>query len=184
MRLFVDLSAQEESDLHGWVNMGLADPSFADHPYRIVLSERTRARFEQIAAQFASPPTGPVTPPPPTGEVDVQGIYHPYDAPVVFTLAPGHIVAFPLAVPGGVYATTNELYASAAEYSSDPALLQAAINITAGDLTGFSQGAQATVSCVVKPDNKIKPGSIAYYNVRLAEGFPLTRCRFSAGFPR
>lgn len=184
MKLTVDLSPQEQADLQGWVNLGLADPSFADHPYRIVLSERTRARFEQVAAQFALPPPMPPTPPPPEGEVAVMDIYRPYDPPVVFTLMPGVIVAFPLAVPDGPYTTTNELYASSAEYGSAPALRQAAISTVAGDMSGFSQGVQATVSAIVTPANRIKPGSIAYYNVRLADSVGATKSRFSAGFPR
>ena len=56
MKLTIDLSPLEESNIRGWVNKGLAEPEFAEHPYRLVLEERTRARFEQIAAQFAVPP--------------------------------------------------------------------------------------------------------------------------------
>ena len=63
MKLTIDLSSLEESNIRGWVNKGLAEPDFANHPYRLVLEERTRARFDQIAAQFAAPPVPPPTDP-------------------------------------------------------------------------------------------------------------------------
>ncbi len=55
MKLTIDLSPAEESDIHGWVNYYRMHPEEAGEPYRIVLKERTRARFEQIEAQFDSP---------------------------------------------------------------------------------------------------------------------------------
>lgn len=55
MKLTVTLSPTEQANIHGWVNLGKADPAFADHPYRIVLSERTRARYDEVAAQFDAP---------------------------------------------------------------------------------------------------------------------------------
>jgi len=63
VKLTIDLSPLEESNIRGWVNKGLAEPDFAAHPYRLVLEERTRARFDQIAAQFAAPPVPPPTDP-------------------------------------------------------------------------------------------------------------------------
>ena len=67
MRLYIDLSPTEEANIHGWVNKGLSDPDFANFPWRIVLEERTRARFDQISAQFGSV----APPPPPQGPVDI-----------------------------------------------------------------------------------------------------------------
>lgn len=55
MKLTIDLSPQEEADIAGWVNFYRAHPETADYPTRLVLSERTRARLDQIAAQFAPP---------------------------------------------------------------------------------------------------------------------------------
>ncbi|MCC6194496.1 MAG: hypothetical protein IT518_08520 [Burkholderiales bacterium] len=62
MKLTITLSPQEAADIHGWVNLGKSDPAFADHPYRIVLSERTRARYDEVAAQFDAPPAPPAPP--------------------------------------------------------------------------------------------------------------------------
>lgn len=62
MKLTIDLSPIEESNIRGWVNKGKAEPDFAAHPYRLVLEERTRARFDQIAAQFADAPVPGPTP--------------------------------------------------------------------------------------------------------------------------
>jgi hypothetical protein len=62
MKLTIDLSLTEEGNIRGWVNKGLTDPVFAAHPWRIVLEERTQARFDQVAAQFGATP-GPTPPP-------------------------------------------------------------------------------------------------------------------------
>jgi len=58
MKLTIDLSPDEEYNLRAWVGMGQYDPAFADNPWRIVLQERTRARYDQVAAQFAEAPPG------------------------------------------------------------------------------------------------------------------------------
>jgi len=51
-RLYVDLSLEEENNLHGWVNYYRAHPELAALPTKIVLTERTAARLAQVSAQF------------------------------------------------------------------------------------------------------------------------------------
>ena len=69
MRLYIDLTADEEADIHGWVNHYAANPG--ELPTRLVLKERSQARLQQIAAQFGgqSVPAPPPPPPPSTGTV-------------------------------------------------------------------------------------------------------------------
>lgn len=69
MRLYIDLSAAEEADIRGWTNYYIAHPEMADYPTRIVLSERTRARYEQIAAQMGAP-VPPIPPSDPLARFD------------------------------------------------------------------------------------------------------------------
>lgn len=69
-RIFIDLSDKEEADIGGWVKMGLANPQFAQNPWKLVLHERTYARFRQVAEQFgAFTPPAPVDPTDPLGRV-------------------------------------------------------------------------------------------------------------------
>lgn len=62
MKLTIDLSEQEAQNIAGWVNYYAQNPDKLDPPgpTRLVLEERTRARYEQIASQFAPPPVDPL----------------------------------------------------------------------------------------------------------------------------
>lgn len=122
-------------------------------------------------------------PPAPTLPVRVLDIVWPTTGSVVFQLSPGEIVAIPLAVPAFPYQVSDVLSASSAEYGAAPALRVAAVNVTAGDLTGAQQGVQATVDVPIAVGGRIPPGSICYYNVRLADGHPATQSRFYCTFP-
>lgn len=64
MKLTITLSTLEENNMRGWVNYLVANPQYIgvagrmsasgviDVQTRLVLEEQTRARFEEIAAQF------------------------------------------------------------------------------------------------------------------------------------
>lgn len=61
MRLYIDLTPGEQGDIAGWVNYYRDRPNEA--LTRIVLSDRSRARYDQIASQFAAPVPPPSTDP-------------------------------------------------------------------------------------------------------------------------
>lgn len=94
----IRLNETETSNMAGWVNKGFDEPEFANYPWRLVLEERTRARFEALAKQFTDaklcnyPPGWGSTPtpaPPPVNQapcsmyditVDVPwGDFHRYE---------------------------------------------------------------------------------------------------------
>lgn len=67
MKLTVELTAQEQAAIHGWVNYYREHPEKVGTPnqWRLVLDSRSQARFAEIEAHFYS--TSPVPPPlPPT----------------------------------------------------------------------------------------------------------------------
>lgn len=67
MKLSIDLSAKEEANIRAWVAYMRAHPEYVgvasgnwnngtpDYQTRLVLEEQTRARFDEIAAQFDAP---------------------------------------------------------------------------------------------------------------------------------
>lgn len=120
----------------------------------------------------------------PSLPVRTLDVVWPTTGSVVFQLAPGEIVAIPLQVPPLPYPVSDVLSASSAEYGAPPALRVAAVSLTPGDLTGGQTGVQATVDVPIAIGGPIPPGSLAYYNVRLADGHPATQSRFYAAFPR
>lgn len=84
-KLTITLSPQEKTDIAGWVNFLRANPQYIGVPRpadplppplpgggfpwqtRIVLAEQTRARFDEITAQFVSAPPAPPPSPDPLG---------------------------------------------------------------------------------------------------------------------
>ena len=137
MRLYIDLTPQEESDIHGWVNKGLAEPEFANYPWRIVLAERSRARFDQIAAQFGA--IGPTPPPPPPGDVTFipYGDFNRY----VFSANTTDIVSFAFRVPtmppgGWPGPNGSQLRLSIATFGGTDMLRRTCVSLDKGKLDG------------------------------------------------
>lgn len=167
MRLYIDLSPTEEANIHGWVNKGLNDPVFANHPWRIVLEEQTRARFDQIAAQFGTQPPGP--------PVDLELVTRDlYSSPpnvqknVDLYVDVGYVYAIPIRLPErlGLYEW------SLSEFGGEPLGHRAKLSLVAGDLAN-TENQNNTVPILlfdVQPDGIYKPGTIAYANVALAIG--------------
>lgn len=138
MRLYIDLSPTEEANIHGWVNKGLNDPSFAANPWKIVLEERTQARFDQIAGQFTNTP--PVVPPLP---YDIWGeIAYGDFSRKVFAASSSIVTAFAFRTPTGPFVGPNGslLRMSVSENPSiggAPYLRQLAISRVPGDMVGL-----------------------------------------------
>lgn len=67
----ITVSDTEEVMLGGFVNLGLHDPSFRANPTRVILLERTAARFDQIARAFPELAVVPPAPPQPVNALEV-----------------------------------------------------------------------------------------------------------------
>lgn len=182
-RIFVDLNDQEEADIHGWVNKGRADPSFANNPTRLVLAQRDRARFDQIEAQF--PDHVPVPPPPievgdpnygvPASTFSAVGTDTPLrredDQARVRSIDPQMVLAVPLLIPNKPWNQTLILSIGAAEYGMPPCVMQACFSRLAGDFkytlnATWSEG--TAVLCLTNVNvEHLNPGDMIYFNVRL-----------------
>ena len=123
MRLYIDLSPTEEANIHGWVNKGLNDPSFAAHPWKIVLEEQTQARFNQIAEQFGVVPA-------PAYPVDVQPAIAAGDYSRKSYVASHDVVtAFPFLMPA-----SGTIHLAASEFQGQPWARLLTVSTTAGDM--------------------------------------------------
>ena len=192
MKLCIDLSPTEQANIAGWVNKGLADPAFANFPWRIVLEERTRARFDQVAAQFVSTPPPAPAPPPAALPYDVWGeiAYGDYSRKV-FAASSTVVTAFAFRTPVGPFPGPNGalLQMSAAENPSiggTPWLRRLAISATPGDLVGLMPlciGKETMLSARVGVE--IPAGAMLYANTIIVEDAPegTTGTGFSITWP-
>lgn len=174
LTISIHLNESEVGNIGGWVNKGFAEPAFADHPWKIVLEEQTRARFDQIAAQFVAaglctPPvdTPPPPPPPPSGDILMQGeIYNGDFTRRVFT--PGKsIVVWPFRVP-----SKGLLYGSVAEYGGAPWMRVLTVSTAPGDVSSntarlYSRGKQAT--CYLNVGVEATAGELLFFNTVIDE---------------
>lgn len=177
MRLYIDLSPAEEANIAGWVNKGLSDPGFAAYPWRIVLEERTRARFDQIAAQFA------VVAPPPVGGPEGDIRYgdtsrHEFDATTKEVLSWSFRV--PVMPPGGWPGPNGAaMRLSLATYGGTDVLRRTCVSLVKGKLDDalFSQGKETPIwwSCGVE----LPQGALAYINTIALEEPPPGAARSS-----
>lgn len=173
MRLYIDLSPTEEANIHGWVNKGLADPVFANNPWRIVLEERTRARFDQIAAQFGAAPPTPQYPPSEVTAVIPYGDFNRY----VFNANTTDIVTFafqvPIMPPGGWPGPNGSLLRmSIATFGGTDMLRRTCVSLIKGKLddTLVAVGKETPISfrCGVE----LPEGAWAYINTIALEEVP------------
>jgi len=182
-RIYVDLNDEEEANIHGWVNKGRAEPAFANHPTKLVLEQRDRARFDQIESQFpeVGTPVEPPVPgaadpnygiPPGTFGVYVDTVLHREDDQArERSIDPSYVLAVPLEVPAKPWNQTTILSIGAAEYGVPACFMQACFSRLAGD---FAHPLPATrvegtsVLCLTNVEfEKLNPGDHIYINVRL-----------------
>lgn len=182
-RIFIDLDSYEDGAMGGWVKWLASNPSFIGVPppanpmppitwqTQLVLSNTTRERYEQIAAQFEENVI--ILPAWAWGMPDYK-----------WRAQPGIIYAIPMIMGPEPYTVTNILSASSAS-DSPPALRRAALNLTAGDMTDAQTGVQVTLDAVVSPNSFIKPNTKCFYNVTMEAGHPSSEGRFSCpSWPR
>jgi len=183
-RIFVDLNDQEEADIHGWVNRGRADPSFANYPTRLVLGQRDRARFDQIEAQF---PDHAPPPPPievgdpnygvPAGTFSAVGTDTPLrrddDQARVRSIDPQMVLAVPLVVPDKPWNNTLLLSMGVSEYASPAGtpVMQACFSRLAGDFKyamANTRSEGTSIFCLTNVAiEHLNPGDVFYLNMRL-----------------
>ena len=177
------LNEEEVGNINGWVNKGFTEPGFADYPWRVVLEERTRARFDAIAAQFvaagliAYPPgwgEQPSPPLPPNSTVRLHDMIQKGDySRKLFLAEVGVVDAFPFVVSGPPYAPKGPLlYAAVSEFGGAPWIRVATISRTAGDLNpttsiNWSRGKEANISMLAGIDAPV--GTMLYINTMLDE---------------
>lgn len=179
-RIFVDLNDQEEADIHGWVNKGRGDPSFANYPTRLVLAQRDRARFDQIAGQFPEnvPPPIEIGDPNygvPAGTFSAVGtdatLHREDDQARVRSVDPRMVLAVPLLIPDKPWNQTLILSIGAAEYGVPPCVMQACFSRLAGDFKytlNATRSEGTAVLCLTNVNvEHLNPGDMIYFNVRL-----------------
>lgn len=174
MKLFITLSPEEVFNFKEWVKMGKADPAFAAHPWKVVLQERTQARFDEIAPQFDAPVQAgaPTT-------VDLRNEFTAAEKDSdgqnnrVVNCWPSSVLVIPLRVPAGPFPVSNIFGCSIAEYGSPPAIRQMTLTRKPGDFSewpradsAFSVGNQASISVSVGPGGLFAAGELVYANVR------------------
>lgn len=168
MKLTITLSDTERDNIHGWVNY-YAEPAHAaerDNPTRIVLEERTRARLDEITAQFTAAPVNI------EAEVPLNG------SRVVRDYAPGYIRAFPFRIPDNLADPTFN--GAIAEYQTNPTIWMIAASKVAGDMAGAASGQMATALVTVGQGYAV--GDLVYFNIRQYDGAADTkRGGFSVG---
>lgn len=160
MRLYIDLSPVEEANIHGWVNKGLNDPSFAAYPWKIVLEERTQERFDQIAAQFGAPV-------PPAYPVDIQPEIAAEDyGRKLFTASHEVVTAFPFRMPA--LSAGESLHLAASEFQGQPWARLLTVSTVAGDMDAPIRSAGKVPDIYLHPGD-FPPGTLLYANNLLTE---------------
>lgn len=177
MRLFVDLSPVEEANIRGWVNKGLADPQFAAFPWRIVLEERTHARFDQIAAQF-----GAVAPPPvggPEGDIRYGDFSrHEFDASTEEISSWSFRV--PIMPPGGWPGPNGALLRlSIATFGGTDVLRRTCVSLTRGKLDDALLAVGKETPLAFRCGVELPEGALAYINTIALEEPPPGAARSS-----
>lgn len=198
MRIWFDLTPEETAQVHGWKNYLDQNPGIigTDQQWRILLSSRSRQRYEEVAFQFggakppelppAPPPLAPppvITPepPPPSGTTPVAS-GAPWNYPVVVRedfqwgsefrgwVSTSVVTSFRLTVP---YSPQSyglpDLYLRAAEHGSAATYKQVCLSRTPGDFLApiaVGQGNTAGVDTKVGDSEEIKPGRDIYFNIR------------------
>ena len=162
MDLKIRLTAQEEADIHGWVNYYAANPGKIGTPeqYRIVLDSRTAERYNEVAAQFSAPPV--VVPPPSTGapwDWPVAILSPLWDAELRTTLSTRVITAIPIDTQA-----SGQIYLSCAEFGTAPCTRQVCFSSKAGDfasrISDIGSGNTASM------DTTVEQGERIYFNIR------------------
>lgn len=180
-----NLSASEISNILGWVLKGFNEPGFADNPWRIVLEERTRARFDDVAAQFVAAglcdyPPGwhgePTSPPPwpydPQAEIPIGDFGRRY-----FVASNRTVTAFPFRVPSGPFPGVSGglLYTS---FSENPAvggqtlLRKICISDQPGQMDGALQSTGTTATLHLNVGVELHAGHLMYINHLIAQDAP------------
>jgi len=200
-RIYVDLTDEEDGNVAGWVNRLRQHPEWVgktsgdpnayppDWQTKIVLVDQSRARFEQIDAQFGGPPVEPpVEPPePPVGVADPNygipagtfpGIstdtpMHRGDQERVRSIDPQIVYALPLVIPDRPWNQTLLLNMAACDFASPAGspFMQACFSALPGDFknalgTSRSEGT-SVFSMVNVTAHHLDPGETVYFNIRL-----------------
>lgn len=177
MDLTITLTDLEYGNIAGWVNYYKANPQYIGLPTppnptqpptwqtRIVLESQTRARFEQIAAQFA--------PTPPVDVTVIQGTWGTIARYLTANFAPFKCNAFALqfTVPSNATNDGKSRYISVAESNGPPTLRQMILSETKGDFVGgiaANYGTQATINLGVGGAGSmgLVPGRTYFMNFR------------------
>lgn len=200
LTISVHLNEVEVGNINGWVNKGFNEPGFADFPWRIVLEERSRARFDEIAAQFvaagltAYPPGWGTMPPLPPVVLpyDIWGeIPYGDSGRKIFAASSTVVTAFAFRTPTGPFPGPNGalLQMSAAENPSiggSPWLRRLAISRVPGDMVGLMPlciGKETMLSGRVGVE--LPAGELLYANHIITEPAPegTTGTGFSINWP-
>lgn len=188
-RLFIDLTPQEEADIAGWVNFLRANPQYigttqaSGLPHwqtKIVLADQSRARFDQISAQFqdAPPVPGGVADPNygvPAGTFSGVVVDQPFhredDQTRVRAIDPAYVLAVPLIVPDKPWNQTLILSMGVAEYGMPATIMQGCFSRLAGDFCdamGTSRGEGTALYCLINVATEhLNPGDTLYLNMRM-----------------
>lgn len=187
LTISLHLNEEEVGNINGWVNKGFSEPGFADYPWRLVLEERTRARFDAIAAQFVAagltaypPGWGTTEPPvvtPPNTSVRMHDTIPKGDySRRYFTAEVGVVDVFPFVVPGPPYAPKGPLlYTSISENGGQPVLRISTISRTPGDTNpttciNWTRGKETLLSMLAGIDAPV--GTQLYINTIMDEPPP------------
>lgn len=165
MELKIELDDQEMADIGGWVNYYADRPNEA--PSKLVLSNRTRARFNQVANQFYAhwglpKPPPVIVPPPSTGapwDWPVDKLSPLWGEELRTTLNTWAVTAIPIDVKA-----TGMLYLSCAEFDSPSCTRQVCFSTKAGDfasrISDIGSGNTASM------DTTVEQGERVYFNIR------------------
>ena len=208
-KLTITLTDSEKVNIAGWVQHYRANPQYVgvtsgnwnngnpDYQSRIVLEAQTRARFEEIAAQFpeAAAP----------GEVMTDIVHYVgqwddskrHEMPVMAT----NCCALRVDVPDGIGPLAQWGYVSVYEYRGEPAMREMTISRTPGDFRAVGQGplvvtggTSASVIINVRPDAEgmdadgervwLQAGQTYYINARTSARYGGRNCPAAMEFMR
>lgn len=203
-RISLQLNDVEDGNINGWVNWLRANPQYigvygrAPQPVlppgfqitwqtRIVLEDQTRARFEELAAQFPVYGTPPPPPPPPVvvdpripTEIDMRDEFtretrgdpnHPDQNVLVVQMWRTLVLVIPFRIPLPPYPTNQLNFGpSICEYGSPPTFRQSTVSRTPGDFSMtsptvvWSEGLTPNYTLFV--GQGYTPGELLYANFR------------------